>query len=116
MQAQFQPGAKLHAQGQVRAMLQHIQSRGHLGSVRGLPHVIAMISIPPYRSSILEGSVASIGGIDQTLSQTAADALTAVVTAPDQCIASDTNAASEGSATMACLQMLVYMPLTSTIC
>lgn len=80
LQAQHQPRAEVHARDRVCAMLHHIQNKGHLGNVRGIPHVIAMISIPQYRTPILMGAVASIGGIDQNLSQAAADALTAVVT------------------------------------
>lgn len=65
-------------------MLQHVQSKGRLGSIHSIPHVIALMSVPAFRPFILQGAVASIGGVDQNLSQVTADALSAIVTAPDR--------------------------------
>lgn len=93
LQAQLQPGAKVNAQARLHGMLNHIKSKGHLSSVQSIPHVIAMMVISTYRSSIFEGTIASIGGIDQNLSQAAADALTAIVMTPDHSEGTDVNAA-----------------------
>eukprot|EP00892_Ulva_mutabilis_P007185 jgi/Ulvmu1/4839/UM020_0125.1 len=82
-QARYQPGAKIHAAARVRAMLQHVTSKGHLGGVQSTPHVIALMTVSLFRPFILEGAIASIGGIDQNLSQATADALCAIIVAPD---------------------------------
>lgn len=92
-QAQLQPGAKVHASARLQKMLNHVRGKGHLSSVQSIPHVIAMMAISTYRPSIFEGAIASIGGIDQNLSQAAADALTAIVMTPDKSEGMHTNTA-----------------------
>jgi hypothetical protein len=82
VQDNLAPTACIDGADRVQRALQTLHEKGLTGSVKSLPHILALMSIPCYRRSILEGAIASIGGVDQTLSSTTADALVALVMTP----------------------------------
>lgn len=47
--------------------------------MQGLLGVVALLAVPEYREAVLEGLVASIGGLDASLSKEASAALTATL-------------------------------------
>lgn len=55
------------------------------------------MSVPELRQPILEGTVASIGGVDQTLSNSAANALVAMVLTPQPCASNSGTAQFAGA-------------------
>lgn len=50
--------------------------------VQGLLGVVALLAVPEYREAVLEGLVASIGGLDASLCNEASSALVAALHAP----------------------------------
>lgn len=82
---------------QVTQVLQTIVDKGVTGRVQSLPHIIGLMTVRDLRQSILEGVIASIGGVDQTLSQAAANALVALVLAPDNSGSTSDSAPSNGA-------------------
>lgn len=53
-------------------------------SVQGLQAVAALLVVPEYRAAVLEGLVASIGGLDASLSKAASAALLHTLSSPPE--------------------------------
>jgi hypothetical protein len=83
MQHTTRSAGGVNASPHIKMVLQSLVDKGISGRVRSLPHIIGLMSVQELRQSILEGAIASIGGVDQTLSQAAANALVAMVLTPD---------------------------------
>lgn len=86
MQDNLQTAHRIDASGRIQLALQTLVEKGAAGRVRSLPHIISLMSVRELRQSILEGVIASIGGVDQTLSQAAGNALVAMVLTPAHCV------------------------------
>jgi hypothetical protein len=89
MQDTLQTSDRIHASERIQKVLQKLVDEDAAGRVRSLPHIINLMSEPELRRPILEGAIASIGGVDVTLSQVAANALVAMVLTPDLSVRND---------------------------
>lgn len=67
-------------QGLLDAATPHLSI--HTPPVQGLLGVVALLAVPEYREAVLEGLVASIGGLDASLTKEASSALVAALHAP----------------------------------
>lgn len=97
MQESLPAACRTHSSQRIQMVLQTLVDKAAAGRVRSLPHIISLMSVRELRKSILEGAIASIGGVDQTLSQATANALVAMVLTPDLCVSSNGAAQSEGA-------------------
>lgn len=107
---------RIHASQRIELVLQTLVDKGAAGRVRSLPHIISLMSVRELRRSILEGAVASIGGVDQTLSQAAANALVAMVLTPDLCISGSGAAQPEGTISRLCIALGCWWRRAATEC
>jgi Tubulin folding cofactor D C terminal len=78
-------------------VLRMLVDKGAAGRVRSLPHIISLMSEKELRRPILEGAITSIGGVDMTLCQAAANALVAMVLTPDLRVTSIGSGPREGA-------------------
>lgn len=110
MQETLQTAGRIRASEHIQLVLQTIVDKGAAGRVRSLPHIISLMSVRELRQSILEGAIASIGGVDQTLSTATANALVAMVLTPDMSVGTSGAEQCEGAKIRLCLVCV------STVC
>lgn len=82
LQVQLQPGAPVSAAAALRAQLCTDDAPACFGNLQRLPCLLGFALWPEYRTSLLEGTLTSIGGISTTLSERCTGALACLLCQP----------------------------------
>ena len=82
MQVELQPAADVPARAALLRLLSDADAPGCFGKIENVPRLVAFMLWPAYRGSLLEGAVASVGGISASLSERVTGALVCLLCQP----------------------------------
>ena len=82
MQEELQPGAMIVASSQLKVQLAREDAPACFGNLSRLPSLVGFMAWPQFQAPIMDALVASVGGMDNSLCETTADAIVCLVRAP----------------------------------